>query len=259
MKVKDIVAALEEFAPLGYQAPKDNSGLQIGSPDQEVTGVLIGFDCTAALVGEARRRSCNLIITHHPLFYHPLYGLDPSDPAAAAVMAAVKDGIAVYSSHTCADRTPGGVSYVMASRLGLKNVRTLCPDAEGVGFGAVGDLPEAMDAASAIAFVKKTFGIPVVRTSALVDVPVKTIAMCGGSGTSLIGEAIASGAQLYLCGDIGYHFFFMPKGFMVADVGHFESEVAIVDVFSSVIRKKFPNFVPLISGDISHSNPVNYL
>ena len=259
MKVREIIAAIEEFAPAALQEEYDNTGLQIGSPEQEVHGVLIGFDCTEALVKEALDRGCDMIVTHHPLIYHPLRNIYPSDPTGAAVIAAIKGGVAVYASHTAADKTPDGVSWTMARKLGLENVRVLAPEGSGIGFGVVGDLPQAVPAAEAVALVKKAFGTPVVRTSPLIKEPVRTLAMCGGSGTSLISKAIEAGAQMYICGDISYHWFFVPEGFMVVDTGHFESEVEIVGVLLSVIRKKFPNFVSLMSDCIGTANPVNYL
>ena len=259
MKVREIIAAIEEFAPAALQEEYDNTGLQIGSPEQEVHGVLFGFDCTEALVKEALDRGCDMIVTHHPLIYHPLRNIYPSDPTGAAVIAAIKGGVAVYASHTAADKTPDGVSWTMARKLGLENVRVLAPEGSGIGFGVVGDLPQAVPAAEAVALVKKSFGTPVVRTSPLIKEPVRTLAMCGGSGTSLISKAIEAGAQMYICGDISYHWFFVPEGFMVVDTGHFESEVEIVRVLLSVIRKKFPNFVSLMSDCIGTANPVNYL
>ncbi len=259
MKVKDIIAAIEEFAPANIQAEYDNTGLQVGSPEQEVHGVLIGFDCTAALVGEAVRRGCDMILTHHPLIYHPLRNLYPEDPGAAAVIAAVKNGVAVYGCHTSADKTPGGVSFALAEKIGLKDVRVLAPEDGGVGFGAVGNLPEPLPSREAVALVKKALGTPAVRCSAPVEGPVSRIAVCGGSGTSLIPSAMKAGAQMYVCGDVSYHYFFQPEGFMVVDAGHFETEVEITEVLLSVIRKNFPTFVTLISENIGKANPVNYL
>ena len=259
MKVKDIIAAIEEFAPTNIQAEYDNTGLQVGSSEQEVHGVLIGFDCTAALVEEAVRRGCDMILTHHPLIYHPLRNLYPEDPGAAAVIAAVKNGVAVYGCHTSADKTPGGVSFALAEKIGLKDVRVLAPEEGGVGFGAVGNLPEPLPSREAVALVKKALGTPAVRCSAPVEGPVSRIAVCGGSGTSLIPSARKAGAQMYVCGDVSYHYFFQPEGFMVVDAGHFETEVEITEVLLSVIRKNFPTFVTLISENIGKANPVNYL
>jgi putative NIF3 family GTP cyclohydrolase 1 type 2 len=82
--------------------------------------------------------------------------------------------------------------------------------------------------------------------------------MCGGSGSSLIGKAMESGAQAYICGDISYHHFFTPKNFMVMDIGHFEGEVEIVSILFSLLRKKFPTFAVRTSSRLAASNPVYY-
>ena len=71
--------------------------------------------------------------------------------------------------------------------------------------------------------------------------------------------ARAAGAQLYLCGDISYHHFFTPPGFMLMDIGHFESEVEIVDILFSLLRKKFPTFAVRVSNTLKDSNPIQYL
>lgn len=265
MKVRDVIRAVEAFAPFDAQKPGDNTGLQIGSPDQEVHGILLGFDCTPELVDEAVRRGCDMIINHHPLLYHPVRSVGPDDPTGAAIWRAVRAGVAVYAAHTSADRVIAGVSGAMARRLGLQHVRILAPEGvrsdvpgESIGFGVVGDLPQALSAREAIELVKECFGLRVMRTSRPVDIPVRTLAMCGGSGSSLIDAARAAGAQLYLCGDISYHYFFTPADFMLADIGHFESEVEIVEVFLTVLRKNFPNFAIHISDNIKNSNPVYY-
>ena len=259
MKVKDIVAAIEEFAPAGIQEEWDNSGLQTGSPEDEVHGVLVGFDCTEALVEEAVRRGCDMVLTHHPLLFRPLSHIDPRDGVGAAIYAAVRSGVAVYSAHTSADKVPAGVSGATARKLGLENVRILDQEEPGVGLGVGGDLPAPLSAREAVELVKKALGVPAVRTSALIEGPVSRIALCGGSGSSLIGAALRSGAQMYVCGDISYHHFFVPEGFMVVDAGHFETEIEITEVLLSVIRKKFPTFVSLMSECIGGANPVNYL
>ena len=117
----------------------------------------------------------------------------------------------------------------------------------------------ALPSVEAVALVKKALGTPAVRCSAPTGCPVSRIAVCGGSGTSLIPAARKAGAQMYVCGDVSYHYFFQPEGFMVVDAGHFETEVEITEVLLSVIRKKFPTFVTLISENIGKANPVNYL
>jgi len=258
MKVSDITKVIEDFAPLSIQEEWDNSGLCIGSANSEVHSVLIGFDCTPALVDEAIEIGADLIITHHPLLFIGIKKIDPSDPVSLALIKAVKAGINVYAAHTTADKVISGVSGEMARKLGLKDIEILEKDGLASGLGAVGNLPEPISSTEAVELVKKTFNLKMVRTSKPVEIPISRIAMCGGSGSSLIEEAKASGAQLYLSGDISYHHFFTPEGFMLMDVGHFESEVEIVSILFSLIKKKFPTFAVHICMNINNSNPIFY-
>ena len=258
MKVKEISHVLETFAPLSIQESWDNSGLIIGSPEQDVHGVLLGFDCTPELVDEAVECGAGMIVTHHPLIFGGLKKISPDDPTGLAVMKAVSAGIAVYAAHTTADEVLSGVSGAMAERLGLENIGILDEDPNGYGLGAIGDLPEAMGGEKFIEYVKSCFNLKVARCSRIPDVQISKVAMCGGSGASLIDVAKSLGAQAYLCGDISYHHFFTTKDFMVMDIGHFEGEVEIVNILFSLLKKKFPNFAIRTSVKLVTSNPVHY-
>ena len=257
MKVRDIIQVIESFAPLSIQEKWDNSGLCIGSQDAEVTSVLLGLDCTPELVDEAIECGADMIVTHHPLIFSGLKKINSEDPVGEAVVKAIRAGIAVYAAHTNADKVIEGVSGAMAARLSLTDVEVLDEDGDGTGLGAVGNLPEPMDASEAIAYVKERFGLKVMKTSRPLTEKISRVALCGGSGGSLIGAALRSGAQLYISGDISYHNFFTPKGFMLMDIGHYESEKEIVDILFSLIKKNFPTFAVRITQNLN-SNPIYY-
>ena len=121
----------------------------------------------------------------------------------------------------------------------------------------VGELPEPLTAEQAVELVKERFSLKVIKSSRPVQGEIGRVAMCGGSGGSLIGAAKAAGAQLYISGDISYHNFFTPEGFMLMDIGHYESEIEILDILFSLIRKKFPTFAVRITQNM-HSNPIYY-
>ena len=258
MKVKDITRALEAFAPLSIQESWDNSGLIIGSAEDEVHGVLVGFDCTEELIREAVQMGCDLVVTHHPLIFRGIRRITPEDTVGAAVFAAVREGVAVYAAHTPADKVPGGVSGAMARRLGLTEVEVLLGEEEGIGLGCIGNFPRPMTGKEALAYVKERFGVPVIRSSRPLETPITRVALLGGSGGGEIDLARERGAQLYITADVTYHHFFTPEGFMVMDIGHFESEVEIVDVFLAEIRKNFPTFASYKSSSLGRSNPVHY-
>ena len=256
-KVKDITGVIESFAPLSIQESWDNSGLCIGSPEDKVSSVLIGLDCTPELVDEAIACGADMIVTHHPLIFSGLKKISPDNAVGEAVIKAIKAGITIYAAHTNADKVIAGVSGAMAAKLGLKNVTILDDEGDGTGLGVVGDLPEALGAEEAIALVKERFGLKMMRTSLPVQGKISRVALCGGSGSSLIGAARKSGAQLYLTGDVSYHNFFTPEDFMIMDIGHYESEIEIVDILFSFLRKNFPTFAVRITQNI-YSNPIFY-
>ncbi|MBE6239381.1 MAG: Nif3-like dinuclear metal center hexameric protein [Bacteroidales bacterium] len=256
-KVKDVTRVIEEFAPLSIQEGWDNSGLCVGSPEAPVTSVLLGLDCTEELVDEAVACGADMIVTHHPLIFSGLKKISPEDQTGAAVIKAIKAGISVYAAHTSADKVIAGVSGAMAARLGLENVTILDEDGEGTGLGVVGDLPVPVSSEEAVALVKERFSLRSMRTSRPLEGKISRVAMCGGSGGSLIKAAMASGAQLYISGDISYHNFFTREGFMVMDIGHYESEIEIVDILFSLLRKNFPTFAVRITQNI-YSNPIFY-
>ena len=257
MKVKDIVAVIEEFAPLSIQEGWDNSGLCVGSPDDEVTSALFALDCTEELVDEAVACGADMIITHHPLIFSGLKKISPDDQVGAAVIKAIKNGIAIYAAHTNADKVIAGVSGAMAAKLGLADVRILSEDGEGTGLGVVGDLPRSLTSDEAVALVKEKFDLKMLKASRPLETRISRVAMCGGSGGSMIGAARKSGAQLYISGDISYHNFFTDEGFMIMDIGHYESEIEIVNILFSLIKKNFPTFAVRITQNIN-SNPIYY-
>lgn len=252
MKAFEVARIIEQFAPLDTAAEWDNTGFCIGSPDTDVKAVLVGFDCTPDLVREAVSRGANMIVTHHPLIFRGIKKISPDNFLGEIITLAVKNDIVVYSAHTNADKADGGVNTLMAQRLGLLDCRVLSED----GFGLVGTLPAPMACEDFIAFVKKQFSLQVVRASHLIDKPIAKVALCSGSGGSLIGEALASGADAYLCGDVSYHQFFTEKEFLLLDIGHFESEIDIVDKLISVLEEKNSTFAVLRTK--TDYNPIHY-
>ncbi len=257
MKVKDIINVIEDFAPLKIQEEWDNSGLCVGSPEDEVSSILIALDCTPELVDEAIACGADMIITHHPLIFTGLKKINPEDFVGLAIIKAISAGIAIYSAHTSADKVIKGVSGAMATKLGLKKVEILDDEGEGYGLGVVGELSKELTAEELIALVKEKFSLKTIKVSRPIDEKIKKVAMCGGSGSSLIPKALSSGAQAYISADMSYHHFFTQDNFMILDIGHYESEIEIVEVLFSLLKKKFPNFAVRITENI-YSNPIFY-
>lgn len=260
MKIRDIVAAIEAVAPLAWQASYDNAGLVVGRPDAEVEAALLAVDVTEEVIAEAVAKGCGLIITHHPIIFHPLKRLNGSSQVERCVEEAIRRNVALYACHTNLDSAPGGMSYRLASMLGVQGCQVLEPSdkGEGVGFGVVGDLPEAVPTIEYLERIRKILGCKCIRHSEIASETVRRVAICTGSGGSMIALAQRAEADLYVTADLKYNDFMAPEGGLtVADVGHFESEYCAIEILFDILSKKLRTFAVLKSD--ATRNPINYL
>lgn len=253
MKAKDIALIIEEFAPLGTQEPWDNSGFCIGSPEQEIKGVMIGFDCTPELIEAAVAVGANMVITHHPLIFAGVKKINPDTFIGKCITLAITNGVVIYSAHTNADKAEGGVTALMALRLGLQNIEPL----DETSLALVGTLPSPVEPQELSTFVKKAFGVERLRSSRLIEEPVSRVAVCAGSGSSFIPQAMEAEVQLFITGDLSYHHYFCSEGFMVMDIGHYESERDIVGKLYEILSKKIPTFA-IHTFLNNNNNPIFY-
>ncbi len=260
LTVADIVACLERWAPERLQESWDNAGLCVGSVDQGVTGVVVCLDCTEEVVAQAVGWGANMIVSHHPLIFKGIKRLQGANEVERTLIAAIRNNMVVYCAHTNADKIPGGVSGAMAQALGLKNLRIL--EEEGLeyngvscGLGLAGSFDAPLSAEEFVARIKQVFGVAYFKASAIHPDYVQKVALCGGSGASLIPAALAYGAQAYVSGDFSYHAYFdvIPQMWLV-DIGHYESEVGVLPYFKDVLNKKFPTFAVRITDVIT--NPI---
>jgi dinuclear metal center YbgI/SA1388 family protein len=126
------------------------------------------------------------------------------------------------------------------------------------GAGMIGELESPADPIEYLSFVKKVLGLGCLKHTAFTLKKISKIAVCGGSGSFLIKDAIAAGAHLFMTGDIKYHDFFLPhQNMILGDIGHYESEQFTKELIYTLLMKKFPNFALLISKQ--DQNPINYL
>ena len=117
MKIKEVIDALERFAPLPLQEGFDNAGLQVGLTGAKVSGALLCLDVTEAVVDEAVALGCNLIVSHHPLLFHALKRISDTDEVQRTVLKAIKNDITVVSMHTNIDNAYGGVNFKIAEKM----------------------------------------------------------------------------------------------------------------------------------------------
>lgn len=127
MRVQDITNYLESIAPKQYQESYDNSGLIVGHPNDEITGVLICLDSIEAIIDEAIENNCNLIIAHHPIVFSGIKRFNGNSYIERVIIKAIKNDIAIYSYHTNLDNAQKGVNSMIAEKLNLINCKTLNP------------------------------------------------------------------------------------------------------------------------------------
>ncbi len=242
MKIKEVVNALEKFAPLPLQEDYDNAGLQVGLTETEVSGALLCLDVTEKIIDEAIERGCNLVVSHHPLIFRGLKRVSECNEVQRCVMKAIKNDIAIVSMHTNIDNAVGGVNYKMAEKMGLAQLQLLAPKTvAGVdgGSGVMGCLPEPMDSRTFVKMLKETFGVECVQANALLERPISKVALCGGAGAFLLGDAVAAGADAFVTGEMHYHEFFdHDQQIQICVIGHYQSEQYTKELFKSIIEER---------------------
>lgn len=362
-KIKDIISLLEHIAPKGHQESYDNAGLITGSPQTDVTSILITLDCIESVVEEAIAKDCNLIIAHHPIVFRGLKQLNGKNYVERTVIKAIKHDIAIYAIHTNLDNVYNGVNAKIAERLQLNKLKVLSPKNntlmkletfvpiehtdkvlealheagagnignysncsfkvtgtgtfkpnekatpaigksevqehveenkvelifpkslqgqvinalrhahpyeevayylhdlqntnQEVGAGMIGELTESMSMEAFLKHVKKCMNLKVIRFTSIDGQQIKKVAVCGGSGSFLLGKAKSAGADAFVTADFKYHEFFDSEGkILIADIGHYESEVFTKELIDGFIRENFANIATYLSE--VDTNPVKY-
>ncbi len=240
-KVKDILDIVEKTAPPSLAEEWDNTGLAVGRVDWPVRKVWVALDPLPQVVRQACQQKVDLLITHHPLFFRPLSRLDLSTPVGETIALAIKHDLALYSAHTNLDKAQGGVNDILAKRLELSPAGDLAPGiGDAPGLGRMAHLAQPCTLEGFITHVKKCLDLSWVRATGPKDLTVKTIALCSGSGSSLLPEFFSSGAQVFITGDLGYHHArnVEDAGLACIDVGHFASEHLVVKALARLIQDK---------------------
>jgi len=260
VKIKEVLSALEQFAPLPLQESWDNAGLQIGLTEAEVSGALLCLDVTEKVVEEAQRKGCNLVVSHHPLLFRGLKQISDATDVQRTVMKAILSGICVVSMHTNLDNALNGVNFKIAERLGLKNTRFFAAknvDGMTCGSGVIGELEQAMAADDFVIHVKRQMEAESAMCNQLLQRPISKVAICGGAGDFLLDEALKAGADAFLTGEMHYHQYFgYEQRIQICVIGHYESEHFTTEIFKEIIARECPGVRTEIAE--TNTNPIVY-
>jgi dinuclear metal center YbgI/SA1388 family protein len=254
--VRDIISLMEEVAPPRLAESWDNAGLQIGKRSWPVSRIMTALDPSPQVIDDALNRNVDLLITHHPLLFTPLKAIDLDTAIGALVARAVTRRLAVYAAHTNLDSVCGGLNDELARRLELVDLSPLVPApaavaghdpggraaaaAKSEGLGRVGTLPKQIPLLQLGLRLKGLLPADHVRMVGNAEMMVQRVAVCSGSGASLLDAFYASGAQVYISGDLGYHHARTAEaiGVGLLDIGHFASEHLVTTTLSGLLEKQ---------------------
>lgn len=269
VKIKEVIFALERFAPLPLQESFDNAGLQVGLTETDASGALLCLDVTEEVLDEAISLGCNLVISHHPLLFHGLKTVSDRNMVERCVRKAIQNEITIYSAHTNLDNAEDGVNFKIAEKMELEQVHLLQPRPVKVkeggheytvmaGSGVVGELTLAEDALTFLQRIKSVFRVDCLMHNELLQRPISKVVICGGAGDFLLDDAIALGADAFLTGEMHYHQYFgHEQDLQIAVLGHYQSEQFTKEIFYSIIGETFPE-LPVFMTAID-TNPIKYL
>lgn len=343
--VKEFQKEFEKLSPPAIAWKGDNVGLQLGKENSVITNVLVALDATMDIAVEAKKKKANLIVTHHPLLFHPLKNITPRSRIGELVLFLTEEKINVYAAHTNLDSVQWGVNFVLAETLGIKKPKILSPINESLtkiavfvpqkyvekvagamhnagagtftkydqcsfrsdgtgtfrgmndanpflgevgkleraqevrlemlceswkissvisamikahpyeevaydiypllnknteyGLGAIGDLDKAMDEKTFLSFVKKKLKTASLKYSHG-KASIRSVAVCGGSGSEYIRDAIDQGADAMITADLKYHTFQEYEGkILLIDAGHYETEHLVLSHVAQKINGMF--------------------
>jgi dinuclear metal center YbgI/SA1388 family protein len=246
--VNDIEKALFDWAPLSLAMKDDKNGLQAGERYKPVRRVLLSLDVTQDTIDEAVTTRADLIVSHHPV----LFGIDrPTDDtdAGSILLKLCRTGIASIAMHTNLDATAGGVNDKLAALAGLKLVRVFgVQPSISDGLGRLGQLPEPVPIKTFAELCQKVLNAACVR---FYDAgkPVSLVAVCGGSGGSVLECAIRAGCDTLLTGELKHSLRLTSRnqGINVVECGHFATENIIMSNIAEYLANRFPEVEMLLS------------
>lgn len=238
--VTHIYDAIDRLAPFWLTMDFDNTGILVGDRNREVSCALLALDCTPAVVEQARQLGAQLIITHHPVIFHPLKRVNED----AVVYQLIRSDIAVISAHTNLDIAQGGVNDALASAIGLRDCRglELLNEQTGAWLGRIGTLPEPLSPEAFAAHIKACLNASSIKFSAAPRV-IRTVALCSGSGADCLDAAISAGADALLTSEVKQHEYLAAAaaGISIFDAGHFDTEDIVIEPLRDYLAKEIPD------------------
>ncbi|MFG0335729.1 MAG: Nif3-like dinuclear metal center hexameric protein [Maioricimonas sp. JB049] len=250
MTVHDVLAWLEEFAPLDLAEQWDNVGLLLGDTRRPLSRVMTCLTLTADVADEAIEEKVGLIVSHHPILFRPVQRLTCDTREGELLQRLIAAGISVYSPHTAFDSAADGINAELSRLFQLSDVRPLRPIAGPeagnlpevpVGAGRYGRLPEPTDLAGFLQLVKEKLGVSHLQFVGDSGRRITQVAVACGSAAEFLPYAAGHGCDVLLTGEARFHACLEARDLEIALVlpGHYASERPAVESLATRIGQQF--------------------
>lgn len=245
--LKEILDVIDRVAPFHLAEQWDNSGLQAGFPSGQVRKIMIGLDITMPLMVAAKNQNVDMVLSHHPLMMSGEKVFDFEQMPGSAICLAAKEQISIVSAHTNLDKADQGLNDYFAECIGIDQTRVFAADPGGdhdapvTGIGRIGELETPLTLEGLAEFIKSQLGLSYIRMTGEPEKKVASVAICTGSGGSLLDQFFTSGADVYVTGDVKYHEARLVEaaGKTMIDVGHFGSEHIAIELLQRLLSPAF--------------------
>ncbi|MCQ4774836.1 Nif3-like dinuclear metal center hexameric protein [Lacrimispora saccharolytica] len=247
MTMKELTQKLEERYPLEKAESWDNSGLQVGRKNKAVRKVFLALDATDAVIKEAAEWKADMLLTHHPLTLDGIRQVQAESLTGHKIFTLIRNDICHYAMHTNYDVVEMGEAAGEMMKLQHPEILEITGinEKNGMpeGIGRVGALVRPVTVEECAQIVKRIFGLDTVKIFGDMDQVIERVAICPGSGKSMIGTAIRKKAQVMITGDIGHHdgIDAVDRGIAVIDAGHYGLEHIFISRMEQYLKSQFPN------------------
>lgn len=245
MKVNELTNWLGEEYPASMAEKWDNVGLLVGDDTQDVNHVFLALDLTETTLEEALKAGADMIITHHPMIFDGQKKINNHSFTGRRILSLIRNNIQYYAMHTNYDIL--GMAELSADYLGLidREVLSAIDETENKkeGFGRVGRLSNSMKLKDFAKLVKNNLSLNDIKIYGDPETIIERVAVCTGSGKSMIGDVLAKGAQVYVTGDIDHHTGIdaVAQGLSIVDAGHYGTEYIFMNAMKKTLNKEFPS------------------
>lgn len=258
MEVNELFVAFNKTVHDEAAADWDRTGPQIIFPDEKVSKVLTTLEVLPCVVHEAIQKGCQVILSHHPLFFTGIEVLDMSKARDAMILKIMNHRISVYSAHTNYDKASGGTTDYLTKQLALSGIADI-PGTDG--FARMGSLKTITKLDEFVRYACKVTETPYSQARFVGDknALVSKIGICAGSGSEFAFQATEHGCDAFLTGDVKYHTAqdCVLAGINIVDIGHYHSEKHFATA-AAVLYGKHSGNIDFIPSEID-INPFSVL